>query len=56
MRIIPVVNDLIQKTGIDLINGGGVRELAQFQEHYKDYRVFVYGGRNCEDMIFDGEN
>ena len=30
-----MVNHLLQTTGIDLTNGGGVGELIQFQEHYK---------------------
>ena len=51
-----MVNHLLQTTSIDLTNGGGVRELTQFQEHYKDYRIVVYGGLNCEDLIFDGQN
>ena len=55
-RIIPVVNHLLHKTGIDLTNGGGIRELSQFQDHFKDYRIVVYGGLNCEDMIFDGQS
>jgi len=55
-RIIPLVNHLLQTTGIDLTNGGGIRELLQFQEHFKDYRIVVYGGLNCEDMIFDGQS
>ena len=36
-RLIPVVNHFLQTTGIDLTNGGGIRELSQFQEHFKDY-------------------
>ena len=54
-RISPVVNHLLQTTGIHLSNGGGIRELTQFQEHYTDYRIVVYGGLNCEDIIFDGQ-
>ena len=55
-RISPVVDHLLQRTGIDLTNGGGIRELTRFQEYYKEYRIIVYGGLNCEDMIFDGVN
>jgi len=55
-RIIPVVNHLLQMTGIDLTDGGGIRELSQFQEHIKQYRIVVYGGLNCEDVIFDGQS
>ena len=55
-RILPVVNHLLQTTGIDLTNGGGIRVLTRFQEHYKELRIVVYGGLNCEDTIFDGRN
>ena len=55
-RILPVVSHLLQTTGIDLTNGGGIRELTPFQEYYEGYRIVVYGGLNCEDMIFDGVN
>ena len=41
--------------GIDLSNGGGVPELYLFQEHFKDYRIIVYEGLNCDDIIFDGQ-
>ena len=54
-RIGPVVNHLLQTTGIDLTNGGGIRELTQFQEHYSDSRIVVYGGLKCEDVIFFGQ-
>ena len=26
----------------------------RFQEHFKEYRVVVFGGLNCEDIYFDG--
>jgi len=55
-RIIPVVNHLLQTTGIDLTNSGGIGELTRFQEYYTDYRISVYGGLICEDIIFDGQN
>jgi len=55
-RILPVVNHLLQTTGIYLTNGGGITELTRFQEYYKEYRIIVYGGLNCEDMTFDGVN
>jgi hypothetical protein len=55
-RILPVVNHLLKTTGIDLTNGGGIRELTQFQEHYKDYHITVYDGLTCKDVIFEGHN
>ena len=54
--IIPMVNHLLRTTGIDLTNGEGIGELTRFQKYYTDYRIIVYGGLNCEDIIFDGRN
>jgi hypothetical protein len=48
------VNNLLATTGIDLTNGGGVPELIKFQEHFKEYRIVVFGGLNCKDLVFDG--
>jgi len=54
-KIRPEVDHLLRTTGIDLTNGGGIPELTLFQEHFKDYRIVVYGGLNCEDIVFDGQ-
>jgi len=27
----------------------------RFQEHFKEYRIVVFGELNCEDIFFDGE-
>jgi len=50
-RIRPVVNSLLETTGIDLSRGRGVPELMRFQEHFKEYRIVVFGGLNCEDIF-----
>jgi len=50
-----VVNSLLETTGIDLSRGGGVPELMRLQEHFKEYRIVVFGGLNCEDVYFDGQ-
>jgi hypothetical protein len=42
-------------TGTELSNGGGVPELIRFQEHFKKYRIVVFGGLNCKDLVFDGQ-
>jgi hypothetical protein len=42
-------------TGIDLTHEGGIPELIKFQEHFKDYRIVVFGGLYCEDIVFDGQ-
>jgi hypothetical protein len=39
----------------DFTNGGGIPELMKFQDHFKDYRIVVLGGLNCEDLVFDGQ-
>jgi hypothetical protein len=53
-KILPVVDHLLETTGIELKNGGGIPELMKFQEHFKEYRIYVNGGLNCEDIVFDG--
>ena len=32
---------------------GGIRELTQFQKHFKEYRIVVFSGLNCEDIYLD---
>jgi hypothetical protein len=53
-KIHSVVDYLLATTGIDLTNGVGVPELIKFQEHFKEYRIVVFGGLNCNDLVFDG--
>jgi hypothetical protein len=51
-----VVQRLLETTGINLDRGGGgIRELTRFQEYFKDYRIVVFSGLNCEDVMFDGQ-
>jgi hypothetical protein len=52
-NICPVVDNLLAKTGIDLTNGAGIPVLIKFQEHFKEYRIVVFGGLNCKDLDFD---
>jgi hypothetical protein len=54
-KIRPMVDRLLELTGIDLTNGGGIPEITLFQEHFKDYRIVVYGGLDCGAIIFDGQ-
>jgi hypothetical protein len=49
------VDKLLATTGIDLRNGGGIPVLIKFQEHFKEYRIFVFMGLNCKDLAFDGQ-
>jgi hypothetical protein len=53
-KIRPVVDQVLEATGIDLKDGGGILELTRFQEYFKEYRIVVYGGLNFEDTVFDG--
>jgi hypothetical protein len=50
------VDNLLATTGIDLTNGGDIPELIKFQEHFKEYRIVVFGGLNCKDLVFDGQD
>jgi len=54
-KIRPVVQHLLQTTGIDLQNGGGVYEIQKFEDQFTEYKIVVYGGLNCEDVIFEGK-
>jgi hypothetical protein len=54
-KICPVVDNLLAMTGIDLTNGGGIPKLIKFQEHFKEYRIVVFGGLNCKYLVFDGQ-
>ena len=50
----PVVNHLLRTTGIDVSNGGGIRDPTRFQGHYTKKRIIVYGGlilRTCVSMV-----
>jgi len=54
-KIRRVVEALLQQTGIDLTRGGGNSELDGFQEHFRDYKIVVYQGLGCDDIIFEGQ-
>jgi len=54
-RIRPVVDHLLETTGIDLSRGGAVPELMRFQQHFKEYRIVVFRGLDCKDVMFDGQ-
>jgi hypothetical protein len=54
-KILPMDDKLLETTRIDLKDGGGIQELMKFQEHFKEYRIVVYGGLNCEAIVFDGQ-
>jgi len=33
----------------------GILELNRFQEHFQDYKLFVYRGLGCDDIMFEGQ-
>ena len=54
-KIHPEVHRLLETTGIDLSNGGGIPELERFQDHFGDqYKIVVYTGLNCDAIMFEG--
>jgi hypothetical protein len=44
---------LLETTGIDLANGGGITELIRFQEHFHEYKIVVYDGLRCDSILFE---
>jgi hypothetical protein len=50
------VQYLLEETGINLDNGGGIPELGRFQEHFNDYKIVVYTGLYCDSIMFEGQN
>jgi len=54
-KLRPLVDRLLETTGMNLSAGGGVPELMRFQEHFNEYRIVVFGGLNCEGIYFDGQ-
>ena len=46
VKILPEVQHLLQR-GINLKNGGGIREIQQFQNHFTEFKIVVYDGLNC---------
>jgi len=33
----------------------GIPELNRFQEHFRDYKIFVYEGLGCYDIMYEGQ-
>jgi len=52
-KILPEVQHLLQTTRIDLQLGRGIPELQRFQDKFIEYKITVYGGLECEDIIFE---
>jgi alpha-glucuronidase len=54
-KIHAVVHNLLATKGIDLRNGWGFPELEQVQDHFKQYKIVVYTGLNCDSIMFEGK-
>ena len=48
------VQTLLETTGIDLTNGARIPELHRFQEYFREYKIVVYRGLNCDSIMFEG--
>ena len=48
-----MVQRLLQETSIDLTNGAGIPKINRFQEHFRDYKIIVYQGLGCDDMMIE---
>jgi len=53
-KIRPVVASLLETTGIDLTNGGGIPEIIRFQEHFREYKIVVYDNLHSDSILFEG--
>ena len=54
-KIFSKVRELMQASGFCLSKGGGIPELQAFQRHLSDYRIVVYSGPRCYNIMFDGQ-
>jgi hypothetical protein len=50
------VQDLLNASDVDLTNGGGFKELQQFQNYLSDYKINVYDGLSPDRNIFSGNS
>ena len=50
------VENLLNASGVDLTNGGGVEELRQFQAYLSDYKIVVFDGLRPDRVIFSGNS
>jgi len=46
------VEDLLSASGVDLTNGGGFKELEQFQNYLSGYKFILYDGLSPDRFIF----
>ena len=53
IKIRPVVESLLETTGIDLANDAWIPELIRFQEHFHEYKIVVSDGLLCDSILFE---
>lgn len=53
-HILPTVQQLLVTIGIDRKNGAKILDLTTFQEHFREYKIVVYVGLNCDSVMFQG--
>ncbi len=53
-KMYPKVDQLLATTGITLDNGEGNPEREWFQDNFRQYKIVVYTGLNCDEIIFEG--
>ena len=51
----PVVEALLQQIGIDLTRGGGIPELNRFQQLFRDYKIVLFQGFGCDEIMYEGQ-
>ena len=54
-KIRPVVQFLLETTGIDLARCVGIPELIRFQEHIHPYKIVVCDVLRCDIILFEGQ-
>jgi len=50
------VEELLKASGVDLSNGGGFKELQQFQQYLSDYKIIVFDGLYPDRVMFSGNS
>ena len=54
LKIYPKADRLLATRRISLGNGGGIQEIERFQDHFRQYKIVVYTGLNCDEILFEG--
>jgi hypothetical protein len=54
--LIKPFEELLDVSGVDLTNGGGLEDLQQFQEYLTDYKIIVFDGLKPDRVMFSGNS